>query len=159
MSVYCLQLYLIYAILLKRAVTSTKGAKKMKFNTIYKKGNVDYFFIRLDNKSEWAFIQPYFIFTTREKCGKGRIKKMGNLFSGDVFFGQQLHDYGYSASADVYGTLIHNIILKEYAEQLSEIAKKELRAINTCNDELNLSNATLHELSELNKRAILNKLN
>ena len=78
------------------------------------------------------------------------------IFSGSVFAGKQVHGYGYSASADVYGELI-TIIKKLYGKQLSENALNELNKINTHNDDITLSTEILKELSELNNAEILKR--
>lgn len=128
----------------------------MKFTTIYENGKPDYFFIKLDEPNEFNFLQPYFITTTMEHKRHGRIKEMEALFSGEVFSGKQYHGYGYSASADVYGELI-TIINKLHGKRLSERARKELSKINTHDDNLKISKATLDELRELNNEAIAKK--
>ena len=128
----------------------------MKFNTIYKNGKPDYFFIKLDNANEFNFLQPYFLATSIDHTRHGRIKEMYPIFSGSVFAGKQVHGYGYSASADVYGELI-TIIEKLYGKQLSENALNELNKINTHNDDITLSTEILKELSELNSAEILKR--
>ena len=128
----------------------------MKFNTIYKNGKPDYFFIKLDNEKEFNFLQPYFLATSIDHARHGRIKEMYPLFSGSVFAGKQVHGYGYSASADVYGELII-IIKKLYGKQLSENALNELNRINTHEDAITLSTEILKELSELNSAEILKR--
>lgn len=128
----------------------------MEFNTIYKNGKPDYFFIKLDANEEFNFLQPYFLATTYDRPKFGRIKEMYPIFSGLVFAGKQLHGYGYSASADVFGELI-TIIKKLYVKQLSNEAINELNAINTHDDKIKISNETLKELKELNTNKILNK--
>lgn len=39
----------------------------MEFNTIYKNGKPQYFFIKTENAKEFDFIQPYFIVTNRDQ--------------------------------------------------------------------------------------------
>jgi hypothetical protein len=128
----------------------------MKFTTIYKNGKPDYFFIKLDKPNEFSFIQPYFLVTSIDHKRHGRIKELECLFSDSVFIGKQYHGYGYSASADVYGELI-TIINKLHSKKLSERAKKELKKINTHDDEQKISKATLDELRKLNSEIILHK--
>lgn len=123
----------------------------MKFTTIYRNGKPQYFFIKLDNEKEFNFIQPYFLVTSMNKPKYGRILEMNCLFSGSVWQGRQTHGYGYSCSADVYGTLIE-IIRKLYGETLSERALQEINAINTHDEHLKLSLETLSELATLNER-------
>lgn len=128
----------------------------MKFTTIYKNGKPEYFFIKLDKPNEFSFIQPYFLVTSIDHTRHGRIQDLECLFSGSVFIGKQSHGYGYSCSADVYGELI-TIINKLHGKKLSERAKKELKKINTHEDEQKISKRTLDELKELNKEIILHK--
>lgn len=129
----------------------------MKFNTIYKNGKPDYFFIKLDDEKEFNFLQPYFLATSIDHTRYGRIKEMYPIFSGSVFAGKQVHGCGYSASADVYGELIA-IIKKLYGKQLSENALTELNKINTHEDDIKLSTEILQELSELNNAEIMKRL-
>lgn len=128
----------------------------MEFNTIYKNGKPDYFFIKLDNAKEFNFLQPYFLATSIDHTRHGRIKEMYPIFSGLVFAGKQIHGYGYSASADVYGELI-TIIKKLYNKQLSENALNELNKINTHDDKLTLSAELLEELKTLNNNEIMKR--
>ena len=65
-------------------------------------------------------------------------------------------NYGYSCSADVYGTLIE-IIEKLHGKELSEEAKQELRNINTHDVRLNLSDKLLAELEILNAETFQKK--
>lgn len=123
----------------------------MKFTTIYRNGKPQYFFIKLDNEKEFNFIQPYFLVTSMDKPKYGRILEMNCLFSGSVWQGRQTHGYGYSCSADVYGTLIE-IIRKLYEKTLSKQALQEINAINTHDEDLKLSLETLSELATLNER-------
>lgn len=121
----------------------------MEFTTIYRNGKPHYFFIKIDEPAEFNFIQPYFLATSMDKPRFGRILEMNCLFSGSVWQGRQSHGYGYSCSADVYGTLI-DAIYKLYKKELSENAKQELNSINTHDNTLVLSIATLKELATLN---------
>lgn len=123
----------------------------MKFTTIYRNGKPQYFFIKLDNEKEFNFIQPYFLVTSMNRPKYGRILEMNCLFSGSVWQGRQTHGYGYSCSADVYGTLIE-IIRKLYEKTLSKQALQEINAINTHDEHLKLSLETLSELATLNER-------
>lgn len=127
----------------------------LQFNTIYKNGKLQYFFIKSDKPEEFSFIQPYFLATSIDHPRHGRILELNTLFSGAgaVWCGRQYHGYGYSASADVYGELVE-IIKKAYGEKLSDEAKKELNAINTHDDYLTLSDELLNELKSHNINAL-----
>lgn len=133
----------------------------MKFNSIYKNGKPDYFFITIDSKKgERAFIQPYFIVTDIDHPRRGRIKEMNvleNMNEVTIYYGKATHGYGYSHSADVYGELI-DIIRTSYKKELTDKDKEELDKINTHNDELTLSPELLEHLAELNKVALDKKL-
>lgn len=128
----------------------------MEFTTIYRNGKPQYFFIKIDEPAEFNFLQPYFLVTSMDKPRFGRILEMECLFSGSVWQGRQSHGYGYSCSADVYGTLI-DAINKLYGKELSENAKQELHSINTHESTLILSIATLKELATLNTVALERK--
>lgn len=128
----------------------------MEFTTIYRNGKPQYFFIKIDEPAEFNFLQPYFLVTSMDKPRFGRILEMECLFSGSVWQGRQSHGYGYSCSADVYGTLI-DAIYKLYKKELSENAKQELNSINTHDSTLILSIATLKELATLNTVALERK--
>ncbi len=129
----------------------------MEFNSIYKNGKPDYFFITIDSKKgERAFIQPYFIVTDIDHPRRGRIREMNVLVNMNniiVYYGKATHGYGYSHSADVYGELI-DIIIDSYGKELTEAENKELSKINTHNDELTVSPKLLEHLAELNKVAL-----
>lgn len=129
----------------------------MKFNSIYKNGKPDYFFITIDSKKgERAFIQPYFIVTDIDHQRRGRIREMNVLVNMNniiVYYGKATHGYGYSHSADVYGELI-DIIRDSYGKELTEAENKELSKINTHDDELTVSPKLLEHLAELNKVAL-----
>lgn len=129
----------------------------MKFNSIYKNGKPDYFFITIDSKKgERAFIQPYFIVTDIDHPRRGRIREMNVLVNTNniiVYYGKAAHGYGYSHSADVYGELI-DIIRTSYGKELTEAENKELSKINTHDDELTLSPELLEHLAELNQVAL-----
>ena len=129
----------------------------MKFNSIYRNGKPDYFFITIDRKKgERSFIQPYFIVTSIDYPRHGRIKEMNvleNMNDVVIYYGKATHGYGYSHSADVYGELI-DIIRDSYGEELTDAEKYELSKINTHDDELKLSPELLEHLAELNKVAI-----
>lgn len=129
----------------------------MKFNSIYKNGKPDYFFITIDlKKGERAFIQPYFIVTDIDHPRRGRIKEMEvleNMNEVTTYYGKATHGYGYSHSADVYGELI-DIIKDSYGEELTAADAYELGKINTHDDELTLSPELLEHLAELNKIAL-----
>lgn len=132
----------------------------MKFNSIYKNGKPDYFFITIDSKKgEGAFIQPYFIVTDIDHQRRGRIREMNVLVNMNniiVYYGKATHGYGYSHSADVYGELI-DIIRDSYGKELTEAENKELSKINTHDDELTVSPKLLEHLAELNKVALYKK--
>lgn len=129
----------------------------MEFNSIYKNGKPDYFFITIDReKGEHAFIQPYFLVTDFEHQRRGRIREMNvltNMNNVTVYYGKAAHGYGYSHSADVYGELI-DIIEDSYGKELTDAEKDELRKVNTHNEELTLSPELLEHLAELNKIAL-----
>ena len=128
----------------------------MEFTTIYRNGKPQYFFIKIDEPAEFNFIQPYFLVTSMDKPRFGRILEMECLFSGSVWQGRQSQGYGYSCSADVYGTLI-DAIYKLYKKELSEESKQELNAINTHDNILKLSGNLLRELARLNAIALERK--
>lgn len=126
----------------------------MEFNTIYKGGRPQYFFILLERPDEWEPPRPYYLTTTSDHPRAGRILEMdclfsGRVWSGRVWSGRASHGYGYACSADVYGTLI-DLIRKLHGKRLSAAAVKELDAVNTHEDRLTLSDATLQELAALN---------
>lgn len=129
----------------------------MKFNSIYKNGKPDYFFITIDGTvGERAFIQPYFIVTNIDHPRRGRIREMNvleNMNNITIYYGKATHGYGYSHSADVYGELI-DIIETSYKKELTDRDKEELNKINTHNNELILSPELLTHLAELNKIAL-----
>ena len=133
----------------------------MEFNSIYKNGKPDYFFITIDSKKgERAFIQPYFIVTDIDHPRRGSIREMNVLVNTNgviVYYGKATHGYGYSHSADVYGELI-DIIEDSYGEELTDAEKTELHKINTHDDELTVSPELLEHLAELNKVALDKKL-
>ena len=128
----------------------------MEFTTIYRNGKPQYFFIKIDEPAEFNFLQPYFLVTSIDKPRFGRILEMTCLFSGSVWQGRQSHGYGYSCSADVYGTLI-DAIYKLYSKELSDESKQELTAINTHENTLKLSENLLKELAKLNMNALERK--
>lgn len=130
----------------------------MEFNTIYRNGKPQYFFIKIDEPAEFNFLQPYFLVTSFDHPQFGSILEMECLFSGSVWQGRQRHGYGYSCSADVYGTLI-DAIRKLYSKELSEESKQELTAINTHESTLKLSENLLKELTKLNMIALERKYN
>lgn len=117
-----------------------------------------HFYLKIENGTEFAFIQPYFLVTDIDHTRKGRINRMDCLFSGEIWEGTHSHGYGYSCSADVYGTLIE-IIEKLHKGKLSDEAKQELRAINTHDARLVLSDKLLAELEILNTEAFEKKWN
>ncbi len=104
----------------------------MEFNSIYKNGKPDYFFITIESK-ERPFVQPYFIVTDIDHKKRGNITYMEVLQSFGNFttyYGKGRHGYGYSFSADIYGELI-DIIETLYKNDLTDKEKEELRKINT----------------------------
>ena len=115
-----------------------------------------HFYLKIEKGTEFAFIQPYFLVTNMDHPRKGRINRMDCLFSGEIWEGTHRHGYGYSCSADVYGTLIE-IIEKLHGKELSEEAKQELRNINTHNVRLTLSDKLLAELEILNAETFRKK--
>lgn len=129
----------------------------MEFNSIYKNGKPDYFFITIDSKKgERAFVQPYFIVTDIDHPRRGRIREMNVLVNTNgviVYYGKATHGYGYSHSADVYGELI-DIIKTSYKKELTDKDKEELDKINTHNEEINLSPELLKHLAKLNQVAL-----
>lgn len=128
----------------------------MEFTTIYRNGKPQYFFIKIDRPEEFNFLQPYFILTCMDHTRFDRILEMECLFSGSVWQGRQRHGYGYSCSADVYGSLL-TAIRKLHKGNLSPETIKELDAINTHDSDLHLSDAVLAELSKLNQAALESK--
>lgn len=112
-----------------------------------------HFYLKIETQEEFAFIQPYFLVTDSDHTRKGRINRMDCLFSGLVWEGTHRHGYGYSCSADVYGTLIE-IIEKKYKSELSDAALDELRRINTHNWRISFSKELLAELETLNTKAL-----
>ena len=108
-----------------------------------------HFYLKIEKDAEFNFIQPYFLVTDIDHTRKGSINRMDCLFSGQVWEGTHRHGYGYSCSADVYGTLIE-IIRKNYGKKLSSESLDELDKINTHDDRLNLSDRLLEELSRFN---------
>ena len=115
-----------------------------------------HFYLKTETAEEFAFLQPYFLVTSFDHPRKGRINRMDCLFSGEIWEGTHGHGWGYSCSADVYGTLI-DIIQKLHKGKLSEESQEELRNINTHNDRLNLSTHLLAELEILNAEAFEKK--
>lgn len=110
----------------------------MKFNSIYKNGKPDYFFITIDHPRH------------------GRIREMNvleNMNDVTIYYGKATHGYGYSHSADVYGELI-DIIRDSYGKELTDAEKTVLSKINTHDDELTLSPELLEHLAELNRVAL-----
>jgi len=128
----------------------------MKYNSIYKNGKPDYFFIKLDNVKEFAFLQPYFLSTSIDHTRHGKIKEMYPIFTGSVFAGKQYHGYGYSACSDVYLELLQ-IIKKLHKGKLSQKALDELNAIEIHDDDVPLSAELLEELKRLNDAEIMRR--
>lgn len=125
----------------------------MKFTTIYKSGKPEYFFIKADAPSEFAFLQPYFLTTTIDHPRKGRILKMDCLYSGAVWYGRQIHGYGYSASADVYGELIR-IIKDLHKNRLTPEDNIFLDSINTHDESIEFPADFLDRLRGYNNDVI-----
>lgn len=130
----------------------------MIYQSIYKNGKPEYFFLRAETPKEWALIQPYFLMSSIDKPRVGRIRYMECLFSGDTWYGKQAHGYGYSASHDVYGQLLE-CIAKLYKGTISDTAAAELHALNIDDHNLHVSDATLDELEKLNTAALAKKYN
>ena len=100
----------------------------MEFNSIYKNGRPDYFFITIESK-ERPFVQPYFIVTDIDHKKRGNITYMEvlqNFGNFTTYYGKGRHGYGYSFSADIYGELI-DIIETLYKNDLTDAEKEELR--------------------------------
>ena len=112
-------------------------------------GKTKAFFISLDNSNEFEILRPYFLVTSYNRPRKGSINRMDCLVSGKVWDGTQRHGYGYSWSADVYGTLF-SLIKQMYWDKLSESAKSELDSWDTHNDHAEFSESLLDELRKLN---------
>lgn len=129
----------------------------MQYQSIYKNGKPQYFFIAADKPEEWHFIQPYYLVTSIDRPRKGNILEMEKLML-NIWYGRQIHGYGYSSSADVYGELIH-IIKELYKDKLTPAAIDELNAINTHDDSMILSDSLLDELKALNNEYIEKKYN
>lgn len=125
----------------------------MEFTTIYHNGKPQRFFIKVDTPREFAVIQPYFISTNIDHPRHGRILEMSCLFSSSVWQGRQIHGYGYSPSADVYGELIR-IITELHKHRLTEQDKNELQRINTHEDKQTFSAELLEHLSQYNSIAL-----
>lgn len=130
----------------------------MEFTTIYRNGKPQYFFIKLDDIREFAFLQPYFILTSIDHKRFESILEMECLFSGSIWQGRQRHGYGYSCSADVYGSLL-SAIRKLHKGKLSQDVLDELSSINTHDHKLQLSLKAIEELSTLNNIALEEKYN
>ena len=120
------------------------------YNSIYKNGKPDYFFLKVDSLQEFqAFIRPYFIVTTMDKPRKYAIKSMDCLFSCQVWSGKQSHGYGYSSSADIFNSLIQ-IIKTLHKKRLTEQDVQELDAINTHDEKIELSQLLIDNLIKYN---------
>lgn len=130
----------------------------MIYQSIYKNGKPEYFFLRAETPKEWAFIQPYFLLSSIAKPRVGRIRCMECLFSGDTWYGKQTHGYGYSASHDVYGQLLE-CIAKLYKGRLSGETIAALKSLNIDNDTLKLPENVLAELDQLNSAELTKKYN
>ena len=128
----------------------------MEFTTIYRNGKPQYFFFFFYEQAEFNFLRWCLLVTSVDIPRFGRILEMECLFSGSVWEGRQSHGYGYSCSADVYGTLI-DAINKLYRKDLSDESKRELNVINTHEDTLKLSENLLKELAKLNMNALERK--
>lgn len=130
----------------------------MIYQSIYKNGKPDYFFLRAETPKEWAFIQPYFLMSSIDKPRVGRIRCMECLFSGDTWYGKQTHGYGYSASHDVYGQLL-DCIAKLYKGHLSGETAAALNSLNIDDDTVHLPENVLDELDRLNSAELAKKYN
>lgn len=129
----------------------------MEFTGIME-GKKHIFFVKLDKPEEFNILQPYFLMTDSEHTRKGCINKMECLFSGAVWYGTQRHGYGYSLSADVYGTLC-DIIRKLYKGKIIDGGALDaaLSAWNTHDDKVTFDEAALEELGELNATELQKK--
>ena len=130
----------------------------MEFNSIYKNGRPDYFFITIESE-ERPFVQPYFIVTDIDHKKRGNITYMEVLQSFGNFttyYGKGRHGYGYSFSADIYGELI-DIIETLYKDALTEAELEELRKSNTHDEKVVLAEGLLAHLKELNEKALEEK--
>lgn len=130
----------------------------MEFNSIYKNGRPDYFFITIES-NERAFVQPYFIVTDIDHKKHGNITYMEvlqNFGNFTTYYGKGRHGYGYSFSADIYGELI-DIIKTLYKNDLTNEEKEEINKINKHEDIIKLSDSLLRHLKELNENALEEK--
>lgn len=136
----------------------------MKFTSIYKNGKVQNFYIKANEKEYNAFLQNYFILTTIDKKRLGNILEMDCLFSNDykhtgseaVYIGKQKHGYGYSASADVYGTLLQTI-KNLYKNNLTDEELTKLEKINTHDDNIVIDDDLLEKLGKLSNTKLYEK--
>ena len=121
----------------------------MTYASIYKNGKIERFFIKATMQEFNALLKPYYMVTSYDHPRKGSILEMESLFSCEVWQGRQTHGFGYSSSADVYGTLLE-IIRKMHKNSLTAEEMAELYKVNTHNEELNLSQELLQRLAQLN---------
>ena len=130
----------------------------MEFNSIYKNGKPDYFFITIESK-ERPFVQPYFIVTDIDHKKHGNITYMEvlqNFGNFTTYYGKGRHGFGYSFSHDIYSEL-KCIIKTLYKNDLTDEEKEELGKINTHDKKVTLSEGLLAHLKELNTKALEEK--
>lgn len=128
----------------------------MEFTTIYRNYKPERFFIKLDNPKEFAFLRPYYLATTIDKTRFGSILEMECLFSYSVWQGRQLHGYGYSCSADVYGSLI-KAAEKTIFDKLEPTTIDFLKGINTYEEKIEFPDDILSDLDKASTEALYNK--
>lgn len=136
----------------------------MKYASIYNNGKVQNFYIKANKKEYDAFLQNYFILTSIDNKRLSNIKEMECLFSNDykheesdaVYIGKQKHGYGYSASADVYGTLLQTI-KNLYKNDLTAEDLAKLEKINTHEDNIIIDNDLLEKLGKLSNAKLYEK--
>lgn len=131
----------------------------MLFNCRYESKKY-HFYIMVEKPEEFEILQPYFLATDREHTRKGRINRMDCPSSGSVWEGTCRHGYGYSVSADVYGTLIE-IICELYKGKIVDGGALDnfLSRWNTHNERVEIPEEALQELKALNNAALEEKYN
>ena len=129
----------------------------MEFTTIYRNGKPERFFIKLDDPKEFAFLRPYYLATSSTKTRFGSILEMECLFSCSVWQGRQLHGYGYSCSADVYGSLI-KAAEKTIFDKLKPTTIDFLKGICAHNSKIEFPADVLADLDKASTEVFLNKL-
>lgn len=131
----------------------------MKFTSRYE-GKKHLFYIQIDKKNEFELLQPYFLATSYDHPRKGRINYMDCLFSGAVWCGSCRHGYGYSVSADVYGSL-YSIIREMYKNKIVDGGPLDnfLSNWNTHDNDFLAPDEAMEELRALNDKAMEEKFN